>query len=125
MRLKGRIPHIVVCLFLLAGPAAFAIGTDCQDEYGNPAPCQQDPGGGGGGGIGPGSCLNAYRGVCRGQESHYYGVECLVKWCEADPASGGACATDTRPECYIGTDRNGEDRYVEVNVCTLCPRGNL
>lgn len=94
----------------------------CEDEGGNPIPCQKD---GGGGGIGAGSCDGAHRGNCRSMYCNYYGTECYVSWCEADPAAGSACTTDTRPECYIGQDDNGDPSYVEVNVCTLCPRGDL
>jgi hypothetical protein len=110
---------VVIAILLVAAPQAFADG----EGDGHHIPFNQDPGGGGG--IGSGSCLNAQRGICLGQYANYHGVECPVQWCEPDPASGSACTTDTRPECYIGTDRNGEDSYVEVNVCTLCPRGNL
>ena len=86
----------------------------CKDEAQNPIPCEKD---GGGGGIGAGSCNGAYRGICRSNYSNYYGTECYVSWCEAEPASGSACTTDTRPECYIGKDRNDDPSYVEVNVC--------
>jgi hypothetical protein len=101
----------------------------CKDEAENPKPPAQTPTpgepAGGGGGIGAGSCNGAYRGICRSNYSNYYGTECYVSWCEAEPASGSACTTDTRPECYIGKDRNDDPSYVEVNVCTLCPRGDL
>lgn len=112
---------LLVAPLLLAAilwcPAVNAGHWGCEDEDGNPIPCEKDEGGSGGGGD---PCSISQKGYCRFMTIYPGGHSCEAGWCEADPAAWFKCASYNTPTCEQGTNPDGSPIFVMINDCASC-----